>query len=205
MSRSQFFAIEELGRVRLSQHFFARDFFCSEIASSYRLPNTPDNPDVFKKAGGRLCEDILEPLVKAFGPISIRSGFRSKSLNDFGHKNGLKCASSNKNCAYHIWDFPDHDGLIGAAACVVIPWALDNLDPKKDWQRLAWWIHDYLPYHRLTFFQKQFSFNIGWHESPRREIYSHIEPKGWLTKEGMLNQYGDHSEMYAGFPKLEKI
>ena len=68
--------LEDLGRVRLSQHFFLRDFLFSEIAAIYGIQNIPDDPDLAIAAGTRLCEDLLEPLWRTFGGINIRSGFR---------------------------------------------------------------------------------------------------------------------------------
>ena len=42
---------ETLGRVRLSQSFFMRDFLYSEIASLHGLANLPDDPDLAIAAG----------------------------------------------------------------------------------------------------------------------------------------------------------
>jgi hypothetical protein len=47
-----------------------------------------------------------------------------------------------------------------------------------------------------------FAFNIGWHEVPKRTIYSFIEPRGYLTKPGFANHTGDHSSSHVGFPEL---
>lgn len=192
-----FWVLERFGRSRLSQHFFMRDFLHSEIGSFHCIPNIPDNPALALRAGERLCQDILEPLVEVFGPIQIRSGFRSARLNDFGARRRLKCAPNPRNFAYHIWDHTDADGYMGAAACIVIPWVLDWVRGPEDWKQVAWFIHDHLPYHRLTFFTNQTAFNIGWHERPLREVYSYIRPRRWLTRPDMLNSYGDHSDLYA--------
>ena len=37
-------SLEDLGRVRLSENFFMRDFLYSEVANLYGLPNIPDDP-----------------------------------------------------------------------------------------------------------------------------------------------------------------
>jgi hypothetical protein len=191
-----FWDLEEFGRSRLSRHFFMRDFLHSEIGSFYGVPNVPDDPELAFCAGRQLCETILEPLVSVFGPIQIRSGFRSARLNAFGAQRRLKCASNEKNYAAHIWDRRDQAGCMGATACIVIPWFLDHARRPEDWKMLAWWIHDHLRYHRLTVFTHQFAFNIGWHERPVREIYSFVQPRQWLTREPMLNSQGDHSPEY---------
>ncbi|MEX7220491.1 peptidase M15, partial [Pseudomonas aeruginosa] len=48
-------ALEELGRVRLSKHFFMRDFLYSEISQIEGIPNIPDYPDRAIEAGRGLC------------------------------------------------------------------------------------------------------------------------------------------------------
>jgi len=83
-----------------------------------------------------------------------------------------------------------------------VPWLIDHHSHEGDWQKLAWWIHDHLPYASLCFFPKLWAFNIQWHERPKRTIQSYVSPRGMLTKPGMANWEGDHSAHYEGFPKL---
>lgn len=193
-------ALEDLGRVRLSKSFYFRDFLYSEIANLYGIPNIPDDPDLAIAVGRRLCEELLEPLQDVFGRISIRSAYRSAQINDLGNKNKLNCASNEKNYAAHIWDQRDRSGCMGATACVVIPWFADRYTEGADWRSIAWWIHDHLPYGSLYFFPKLAAFNMQWHERPERRIDSYIPPKGCLTRLGMDNHEGEHSDWYAGFP-----
>jgi hypothetical protein len=186
--------LEQLGRARLSPSFFMRDMLYSEIANFYEMPNIPDYPDVAIEAGRRLCQDLLEPLQDAFGRISIRSAYRSPSVNEFGARNGLNCASNKANFAAHIWDYRDEKGRLGATACVVVNSYIDYYETTGDWQALAWWIHDNLPYNRMTFYPKLAAFNINWCEDPERQIYSQIPPhKGCLTKPGYENHSGSLS------------
>ena len=70
-------SLETLGRVRLSRSFFMRDFLHSEIANFYGVPNIPEDPDQAIAAGGRLCEELLEPLQATFGRLAIRSAYRA--------------------------------------------------------------------------------------------------------------------------------
>ena len=193
---SGFWELEEYGRARLSKNYYMRDFLYSELSNAFGVPNVPDFPDVAVEMGRRLCQEILEPLVSVFGRVHIRSGYRSAQLNGFGASKRLKCAPNPKNFAYHIWDHPDANGNHGAAACVVIPWFQDRAQRPEDWQQLSWFIHDHLPYHRMTFFAKQTAFNIGWHQAPLREIYSTVT-KQWLTRDAMPNAAGDHRSEYA--------
>ena len=47
-------ALEELGRERLSQSFFMRDFLYSEIANFYGVSNIPEDPDLALSVGRKL-------------------------------------------------------------------------------------------------------------------------------------------------------
>ncbi len=95
-------ALEELGRTRLSQSFFMRDFLYSEIASLHGLSNIPDDPELAIEAGRHLSEKLLEPLNATFGRIAIRSAYRSCEVNQFGNEHGHNCSSNEKNYANHI-------------------------------------------------------------------------------------------------------
>jgi hypothetical protein len=88
---------------------------------------------------------------------------------------------------------------MGALATVVVPWLVDRMAAGTTWQAMAWCN---LPYSELQFFPKLFAFNIGWHEAPRRTIYSFVAPRGFLTKPGFADYDGDHSHLYRGFPAL---
>ncbi len=191
-------ALEELGRVRLSQNFFMRDFLHSEISQFHSIPNIPDDPDLAIEAGTRLCEELLEPLTARFGRISIRSAYRSKAVNEFGNRNGLNCARNEANYAGHIWDERDSEGRTGATACVIVHALIPYSEATGRWEALAWWVHDHLPYHDLEFFPKFAAVNVTWREDPVRQIYSYIPPRrGWLTKRGMDNAGGAHEAEYA--------
>jgi hypothetical protein len=194
--------LENLGRVRLSKNFFLRDFLFSEIAGFYGISNIPEDPDLAIEAGRHLCEELLEPLQATFGRLHLRSGYRSPKVNEFGNRNKLNCSSNANTAADHIWDRRDAQGFMGATACVVLPWLIDQ--DRHGWQALAWWIHDHLPYGSLVVFPKLWAMNIQWHEKPARRISSFAEPRGVLTKIGMANNEGDHSEFYDGFPKLKQ-
>jgi hypothetical protein len=193
-------ALEELGRVRLSDSFFMRDFLFSEIASFHGLPNFPDNPDLAIEAGRKLCEELLEPLRAALGRISIRSAYRTPEVNRFGNERGLSCAMNESSFANHIWDRLDARGEMGAMATIVVHSFIPHYRETGNWEALAWWVHDHLAYSEMQFFPKYAAFNLGWQQTPKRTIYSYIPPRrGWLTKPGMANHAGDHSVAYAKF------
>jgi len=196
-------AAETFGRTRLSKSFFMRDFLYSEIAAIHGMANLPDDPDLAIAAGSRLCEMLLEPLQATFGRVAVRSAYRSPEVNAYGARHRLSCASNEKNRARHIWDRRSRDGM-GALTCIVIPWFVERMAEGASWHAMAWWIHDHLPYSELQFFPRLGAFNIGWHEVPKRTIYSFIPPRGFLTRPGLPNHTGDHSRSYRGFPKLKR-
>jgi len=197
-------SLEDFGRIRLSKSFYMRDFLYSEISNFYEVSNIPDNPDIAIAACSKLCEELLEPLNDTFGRITIFSGYRSPSVNNLCNEKKLNCASNEANFASHIFDYKDKNEHIGATVSIVIPWFADQYENGRDWRDLAWWIHDHLPHCGLYFFPKLSAFNITWHETDKEKtIRSYISPKGTLTKKGMDNYLGDHSEFYQGFPEMK--
>ena len=199
--------LNEFGRTRLSPNFFMRDFLYSEIAAVHGLANVPDDPELAVEAGSKLCEDLLEPLQQAFGRISVRSAYRSAEVNHLGNRmqklkeKGYNCSANEANFARHIWDVRDENGFMGATACIVVPGIWERFGKEEGgWTRLAWWIHDNLPYSELTFFPRYWAFNISWSERPRRQIRSHVAPLGVLTAPGMANFDGSHQSEWANLP-----
>jgi len=189
-------ALETLGRVQLSDNFQMREFLYSEIAQMNGLANVPIDPDLAIETGTKLCEKLLEPLNARWGRIIIRSGYRAPDVNTLGNKNNWSCGTNAHTAASHIWDSRDSKGLTGATATVVVPGFLRQVSDEGGWQRLAWWIHDHLPYDSLYFFPKMWAFNIRWHEQPTRRIDSYVNPRGCLTKPDMENWDGSHETWY---------
>tara|TARA_R110002049_G_C9166498_1_gene561479 strand:- start:4657 stop:5286 length:630 start_codon:yes stop_codon:yes gene_type:complete len=194
--------LEELGRVRLSESFFMRDFLYSEIAQIEQIPNIPEFPDIAIEAGSQLCQSVLEPIQKKLGRISIRSGYRSTLINGKGaeNQNQYNCSRNESNYAHHIWDYRDKNGDLGATACIVVNSFVNYYEKTGDWQALAWWIHDNVPaYSSMDFFPKLAAFNIRWSPKPEKKILSYITPNGYLTKPGMANQEGSHNALYKNY------
>jgi len=196
---SSYSALDKLGRVRLSRHFFMRDFLYSEIASHHGARNVPDNPELAIEAGRHLCQELLEPLNATFGRIAVRSAFRSCDVNALGNEKKLNCASNESNYAGHIWDRRDADNGMGATACIVVPWFMDQYQSGAHWRSMAYWIHDHLPYSELEFFDAQgmCAFNLSWHQEPKKNITSWMKPRT-LIKNG--HDQGGFAEWYEGFP-----
>lgn len=196
-------SIDDFTRVRLSRTFFVRDFLYSTIAAHHGLSNLPKDPNTFVAAGTKFCEQVLEPLQERFGRIAIRSAYRSEEVNALGQEKYGNCASNEANYGAHIWDRRTLEGNhLGASATIVIPTYLDHYHATGEWKPLAWWIHDHLDYHEMCFFKKLCAFNIGWRESPERRIGNWIETPRVLTKPGMNNHAGTHSDEYAHVPIL---
>ena len=202
-------ALENFGRVRLSRHFYMRDFLYSEIGNFYGVPNLPEFPDVAIEAGQGLCENLLDPLEETFGRIAVRSAYRSPALNHFGATDvrPQKCAANPKNYAGHIWDRRDAQGRLGACASVAIPWFADHYAQGRDWRDLAWWLYDHLDFHEVYFFPKLAAFNLTWREEPERRILSYIAPKGRFMAAGETPREtpGERAQRYEDFPPFRGI
>jgi hypothetical protein len=91
--------------------------------------------------------------------------------------------------------------MAGRSACVTVPGFIDRFPHPGDWTKLAWWIHDHLPYSSLCFFPINFAFNIRWREVSERRIDSFVAPRGCLTKPGMANHGGSHEDQWWGIVK----
>jgi hypothetical protein len=197
-------SLETLGRVRLSKHFYMRDFLMSEISAFHGVPNIPDTPDLAIRHGSHLCQELLDPLEETFGRIAVRSGYRSATLNTYGNENRLNCARSDNPIECHIWDWPDRPI---AGASIVIPWFTDQFAQGRDWRDLAWWVHDHLPYSEMWFFPKLAAFNLVWRPVPLRTISSYIAPRGMLLRAGdePSDDLPARQARYADFPPLRGI
>ncbi len=219
-------ALTDFGRERLSKHYFMRDFLYSEVAEVHGIPNVPDDAELAVKAGKALCRNLLEPLRRVFGHVTIRSAFRSANVNGFCNCHGMDCSSNKRSYANHIWDHTDADEFMGATACIVIPWFVDWMNEKegRDWRVLAWFIHDHLPYSEMVFFVQNAAVNltwrgdpcdpaqdgdvrafdgscgsIVWRSEPRRRVNSFMAPARLLIKDGEPANASSRSEHYVDF------
>ena len=92
----------------------------------------------------------------------------------------------------------DAQGRMGATACVVVNRFIPYYQRTGDWEAMAWWVHDHLPYSDMEFFPKYAAFNLQWREEPIRGIYSFIPPRrGRLTEPGKPNWAGKHEQAYT--------
>lgn len=203
-------ALTDLGRVRLSEHFFMREMLHSEVGNYHGVPNIPADPDLAVQVGRQLAARILEPLKAAFGHVTIRSAYRSPVLNDYCHQRFVSgdaacwCTSNEANAAQHIWDRRDAAGRIGGTITVVLPAYLDHYEKTGDWRPLAWWIRDHIPaYAEMFFFRQLCAFNIRWYDGPSDQAIWYLAPpvRELLTRRGEAGFDGDHGGRYAGIIK----
>ena len=209
--------LEELGRVRLSRFFFMRDFLYSEIGNVHGIPNIPSDPDLAIAVGEKLCVELLDPIVETFGPIHLRSSFRSVEVNGYGAANKENCASNESNHAGHIWDRRDANGHMGATACIVVPWFADRYEEGRDLSDLAWWVHDHLPYADMEFYPKLAAFNLSWHEATDPAANDPVHPQriaAWMASPRVIYKQGDakrgepeerRARRYADFPPFRAL
>jgi len=199
-------SLETFGRVRLSRHFFMRDFMYSEISGFHGQPNIPDDPDLAIENGRAFCTSLLDPLEETFGRIAVRSGYRSAALNAYGNRRKLNCAANDNPIECHIWDRGAGAQAI-AGASIVVPWFADQYDQGRDWRDLAWWVHDHLPYSEMWFFPKLAAFNLTWRPEPQRSISSYIAPRGMLLRGGKSpsEPLAQRRTRYKDFPPLRGI
>lgn len=198
--------LENLGRIKLSKHFYMRDFLYSEINGYHGVPNVPRDPDLAVANGRALCSQLLDPLEETFGRLAIRSGYRSPELNAYGNENRLNCAANDHPLECHIWDRGAGEEAI-AGTSLVVPWFADHYAKGRDWRDLAWWIHDHLPYSEMWFFPKLAAFNLVWRPVPRRTISSYIAPRGTLLRAGEKPQesIAERRRRYPDFPPFRAI
>ena len=217
-------ALDGFGRVRLSKHFFMRDFLYSEVADVHGIANVPDNAELAIKSRRAICRNLLEPLRYVFGHVTVRSAFRSVNVNGYCNCKGLSCSRNTVSCGNHIWDHIDVEGFIGATACIVISEFVDWVeeDPGRDWRVLAWFIHDHLPYAEMVFFNRNGTVNltwrgdsdaaaedgdvrrfdgssgsIVWQSQSLRRVQSWVEPAGLMFENGKAKEGWQRSAYYV--------
>lgn len=198
--------LEALGRERLSRHFFMQDFLYSEIGNFVGIQSILANPDLVLHTRRKLATELLDPLVETFGPIAVRSAYRSAEVNGYGAEHGLGCASNEANRASHIWDQRDAEGRCGACASIVIPWFADQYDNGRDWLDLAWWLFDHLDFYAITFFPKRAAFNLTWREQPEKRISSWIGSNRTVFRPNDVPPPQEaRIQRYSDFPRFRAI
>ncbi len=66
--------------IQLSEHFMLSEFMRSATADLLGIDNRPSAEQVGNLRN--LCQEVLEPLRRQFGPIMVNSGYRCERLNE---------------------------------------------------------------------------------------------------------------------------
>ena len=142
-------ALEKLGRVRLSAHFFMRDMLYSEIASFHGIPNIPDDPRSGHRGGNAFVRGVAgaasRHLRARLDPFRVPVRGRQR-LRHRAQPQGLQLQPHvMDSCAPRMG--PAGRRRVHGRYRVHRP-SRGSLSATKGgtpWQALAWWIHDHLP------------------------------------------------------------
>lgn len=147
--------------MRLSPHFYLREFIRSQAASRFGIDNTPSNPHIENLR--HLCINVLEPIRLYFGPVRITSGYRCPAVNRII---GGSWTSQHRKGEAADFEVFSHDNLD------IAYWCRDNLSEFD--QLISEYYVDGKP-------------NSGWiHISYKREGKNRRE---LLTKKGGVRGY----------------
>lgn len=122
--------------MKLSNNFTLQEMVHSHTANQKRIVNEPNEAQIENLR--ILCENVLQPLRDALGPIHISSGFRSVKLNT-----AIGGSSSSQHCALNG---AASDIDMGKRNAEVFNYIKDNLE----WDQLIWefgtdenpsWVH----------------------------------------------------------------
>jgi len=86
--------LEDFEGTRLFHFFFMGDFLSGENAATEGSLHLPENGDLAVHVGRLPCGELLKHLRATFGLIALRSGYRSREVNDFGSARNIGCASN---------------------------------------------------------------------------------------------------------------
>ena len=98
----------------LTEHFTLREMMFSQTCLRIGMINRLNEPKVIIPRLRALCENVLEPLRRRFGPVIINSGYRSECLNYVvgGVTNSQHCKGEaadlftpDKEILYDYFDF----------------------------------------------------------------------------------------------------
>lgn len=121
--------------MRLSDHFWLREFLRSQTATRLSIDNTPGTQEIENLA--RLCAQVLEPIRATFGGrvMTITSGFRCPALNKADHGAPHSAHLDGRAADFLV------EGMTPHAVCLVMvkliwPW-LDQCIYEGDWTHVA--------------------------------------------------------------------
>ena len=135
--------IQAMNAWHLSNNFTAADLCCAgETWNKIRIENEPKRQETWI-ALALLCETILEPVLKRYGPLEITYGFASPALSRQIPANTAPALDQHASC--------EKNGR-GKLICKRLGAAVDFLIPNSSSIEVAIWIAENLPFDRLYFY-----------------------------------------------------
>jgi len=108
--------------IKITPHFSLKEMLRSDTGTRLNIDNTP-TPQHLKNLT-LLCEKVLEPVRKKFGPVRITSGYRSLALNMAINP---MTSTVNRVSKHSIGQAADFE-VRGLSNFTLAEWCRDNLD-----------------------------------------------------------------------------
>jgi zinc D-Ala-D-Ala carboxypeptidase len=105
--------------MQLSEHFKLHEFTRSDTATRLGIDNQPSDEAIKNLAA--LCSNVLEPVRRTFGPVTVNSGFRCLELN--------RAIKSKDNSSHVRGEAADIE--VSASNYDLACWIRDNLDTDQ--------------------------------------------------------------------------
>lgn len=103
--------------MQLSEHFTLQDLCSSQTATKYGINNTPSS-DIIEKLK-LLANNVLEPIYKHYGKVTVNSGYRGPALNSV-----VGGALTSQHCKGEAADIE----ILGVNNYDLAVWIRDNID-----------------------------------------------------------------------------
>lgn len=150
--------------MRLSKNFILRDLLFSTECSALGLSNYPEHPDVVIRAGRKLCERLLEPILEKFGRFSIIFGFQCREAVE-RHMSAKQRAENPRSSSPHQWDRGTFDDNVYARVDI-LPFCVEDGEVTK--HEFGHWLMHNLDVDLLMMWKRSNVFCISISPKPRR-------------------------------------
>jgi len=161
-------------RVMITPHFSYKELTRSGTALRMGIDNSP--PPHHLANLKLVCEHVLEPVRKVFGPVMVSSGYRSLALNMVINPLTTNLTKLSKHCTGQAVDF-ECNGIENVALaewCAANIWAFDQVilefytpgDPNSGWVHVSWVAEPVSTSSKV------------W--APRKEVFTAVRAKGQI-------------------------
>lgn len=106
---------------KITPHFSLRELTRSDTAVRLGIDNTPSEEHL--KNLRILCEQVLEPVRKVYGPVRVNSGYRALAVNMAVNPMTSTINRLSQHCTGHAVDF-EVDGVTNAG---LARWCVEHL------------------------------------------------------------------------------